>query len=319
MRLRRLISRASLLGGIFAIAATTGGCTGLLTDLMVKAPNYDRPLDEPRRVDPGRLEQMNVDEQFTVEVGPPDQTLLVWRMDPPDDAPIKGTVLLVHGWRNEMSWMMSTARGLARGGYRVILMDLRGHGGSTGRYVSFGVHEARDLVQLVDELERRRLIEGRLGAWGLSMGASTVIQAAAIDERIEAVVAAAAFTSMREVVRHIESSFLPLTCVGDGDLDALIDAAAATAGYDADDADALDAAPRTDAPILIIHGKWDMIVPHRHGMQLYAAAKHSRFVSLPFTGHAGIYFDAAGDVRRESLAWFDRHLQRTEADDLAGW
>ena len=34
-----------------------------------------------------------------------------------------------------------------------MLVDLRGHGGSSGRWLTYGVVESRDLSQLIDQLE----------------------------------------------------------------------------------------------------------------------------------------------------------------------
>jgi pimeloyl-ACP methyl ester carboxylesterase len=50
----------------------------------------------------------------------------------PADAP-KGTILLVHGWASEASFMAAIAEPLRRAGYRIVLLDLPAHGRSQGR------------------------------------------------------------------------------------------------------------------------------------------------------------------------------------------
>jgi pimeloyl-ACP methyl ester carboxylesterase len=48
--------------------------------------------------------------------------------------------------------MLPAAKELAEAGYRAVLVDLRGHGRSTGKYTTFGVQAAKDLSQVIDAL-----------------------------------------------------------------------------------------------------------------------------------------------------------------------
>ena len=45
----------------------------------------------------------------------------------------RGTVLVVHGWSSEASFMTALAEPIRRAGFRVVLFDLPGHGKSAGR------------------------------------------------------------------------------------------------------------------------------------------------------------------------------------------
>jgi esterase/lipase len=51
----------------------------------------------------------------------------------PDTDTVLGTVLVVHGWTSESSFMTAMAEPIRRLGYRVVLMDLPAHGFSDGR------------------------------------------------------------------------------------------------------------------------------------------------------------------------------------------
>ena len=55
---------------------------------------------------------------------------------------------------------------LAFAGYRVALVDLRGHGRSTGEYLTYGVREAQDVSQVIDAMEQQQLIAGTIGVFG---------------------------------------------------------------------------------------------------------------------------------------------------------
>src|SRR3954466_6566579 len=105
--------------------------------------------------------------------------------------PPKGTVFLLHGIgdRKDKVPYLLWARVLAQAGYRAVLVDLRGHGRSTGRYMSYGVHESRDMAQLLDAFEEQGLVYGPVGVCGVSYGGAVAIQWAAIDPRVKAIVA----------------------------------------------------------------------------------------------------------------------------------
>lgn len=299
-------------------AAAIAGCDGLIVNTMVRAPNFNhqpKPKEEP--VD-DRLERLGVTEQLVVEVGPPPAKLRCWVIDPKGEK-AKGTVLVVHGWRNEMFWMLAHAQDLARADYRAVLVDLRGHGGSTGRYITYGARESADLVQVVNDLEKRGVVEGKLGVWGMSMGASIAIQLAGLDPRVEAVVAVAPYTTMRDIVPHFVRTFLPLNNLSDRRLASLLSRGAKLAGFDPDRADAVDAIKKTGAPVLIVHGENDWMVPAEHGKALHKAApQRSELVLIQGNGHVGVYFDGKGEVRDAGLDWLDRHLAKPRSAPFPG-
>ncbi len=61
----------------------------------------------------------------------PAGTVQVYLFEP--DGPPAGTVLVVHGWTSEASFMAALAEPVRRAGYRVVLFDLPAHGLSDGR------------------------------------------------------------------------------------------------------------------------------------------------------------------------------------------
>lgn len=50
-----------------------------------------------------------------------------------------GTVLLLHGWRSRTEYMKSLIEGFREAGYRVISLDLPGHGHSSGRRLNMAI------------------------------------------------------------------------------------------------------------------------------------------------------------------------------------
>lgn len=107
-------------------------------------------------------------------------------------------VLLFHGIVDNRAEMASFADFLLRDGYGVVMMDAREQGASDGTLATFGWKERWDTKAVIDALyaseEPRNVFE-----LGESMGAAIALQSAAVDPRIQAVVAEASFSSLRNV------------------------------------------------------------------------------------------------------------------------
>ncbi len=193
---------------LLGLVAAVAGCNCCpLAELMVSAPNRFNPLAGPKNPLPP-IESLIADQHVWVCVGPPKAWLSVSILDPRGRTP-RGTVFVLHGIGARGCTMYSTARDLNRAGYRAVLVDLRGQGRSTGEYITYGVREAQDLVQVLDALEQHGKIAGKAGVYGLSYGATTSIHWAARDPRIRAVVAVEPFAMLRPEVSHFSRTMLP--------------------------------------------------------------------------------------------------------------
>jgi uncharacterized protein len=81
------------------------------------------------------------------------------------------------------------ARMLARHGYGVLVFDRRGEGGSEGEPNAFGWDGDEDVKAAVRYLQRRPDVHaGRIGGIGLSVGGEMMLEAAAEDDGLRAVV-----------------------------------------------------------------------------------------------------------------------------------
>ncbi len=108
--------------------------------------------------------------------------------------------LTLHGWyvRSEngaavvafpREWTSPQARMLVKHGYGVLLLDMRGHGNSEGDPNAFGWGSTADLKAGLAFLERQPDVSGgRIGGIGLSVGGEQLIETAAIDSRLKAIV-----------------------------------------------------------------------------------------------------------------------------------
>lgn len=207
--------------------------------------------------------------------------LAVWVINSRKEAAPARTAVLLHPLLASKTWLLSLGNELANRGWTVVLPDLRAHGSSGGKYVTWGAKEKHDVKAIVDSLAGENLIRGDLYVFGTSAGAAAAIQYAAIDPRCRGVVAAAPPQSCREISRRIL-----LADTAKDQADALA-RAAVIAEFDPNDASAQAAAAKLACPLILVHGTIDVIVPFEHGRAVFnAASGPKRLVPLPGEGHA---------------------------------
>jgi len=273
---------------------------------IVDADNHGRPAEPPITPAPGRCGgAINL-----FAVGPPAATLSV-RWDEARPGPPHATVLVLHGIHDRKESMLGWANRLVAAGYRVFRVDSRGHGHSSGDWLTYGVQESRDLSRLLDALDTCGLIVGPVGVMGVSYGAATAIEWAAIEPRVKAVVAVAPFASLREVVPLYFRRMFPRASrlVPSWLLNAVIARAGRLGGFDPDQASPRAAITRTHAPILLIHGRADRHIPLAHSEALHAAAPaRSELVAIDGEDHLSITDDRTGGLWRATLRFLAANL-----------
>ena len=104
-------------------------------------------------------------------------------------------------------WTIGQARMLAAAGYGVLLVDPRGYGDSQGDPNAYGWGSTKDIDAAVAWLRRRPDVQKwRIGGLGLSMGGEQMIEAAARNHGLKAVVSeGAGIRSAREALFGHES------------------------------------------------------------------------------------------------------------------
>jgi len=98
---------------------------------------------------------------------------------------------------------------LAQDGWRCVLVDLRGHGHSTGKQIYYGLHETTDLSQLLDALQQRGRMEAPVTAFGESYGAALALRWKTVEPRVHAVISIAPYASLSNAVMNIRRDYAP--------------------------------------------------------------------------------------------------------------
>ena len=203
--LAALVSLAMLLS-----AAAAAPAQSPLAEVMASAPNRFNPLAGPSDPLPPLEKLLGADQQFWVKVGPPDASLSVSLVEPPDKSrPPRGTILVLHGILARSATMLPGGQHVGQGGLSRRAGRSRGHGRSTGQYLTYGIQEAKDLSQVIDDLAAAEPAGRPLGVYGISYGATTAIHLAGGDRRVRAVVAVEPFAAAREEVPHFGRVMVP--------------------------------------------------------------------------------------------------------------
>lgn len=125
----------------------------------------------------------------------------------PADPPGKAVIILAHGGGSNRSRMLGRAAELIRGGFDVLAIDLRAHGGSEGNLNTLGMLEALDVLGAVDFLEKRG--EKRpIVLMGLSLGSVSSINAAVEFPGAAAVIAEGSFKTYRDAIEVTAEFYL---------------------------------------------------------------------------------------------------------------
>jgi pimeloyl-ACP methyl ester carboxylesterase len=240
---------------------------------MVDAPNEGTPTAPLR---PG---------EQRIHVGPPDAMLSIEVVAP--KLPPRATLFVLPGISDDKEYVRSYAEHLAEAGYRAILVDTRGHGHSSGRWLGWGLQESRDLSQVIDRLG----LDGPLGVLGHSYGGATAIIWASREPRLHAVLAMSPFASMRDCIDDLPGVHV---LVPRWLRQRIVDIAGRLGHFDPDEASAREAVTKCKTPVLIVHGNRDPLVPHQQSESIAARAPdHVKLVILDGQNHE----DLAGDAR----------------------
>ena len=184
-------------------------------------------------------------------------------------------VVLFHGVADNRMGVVEHALVLLRAGYSVTLMDIRAHGESGGKIATYGWLERNDTSAIIDALVATEH-PTHIFALGESMGAGIALQSAAVDPRIEAVVAEASFASLREASYDYAGlqrfPLLGKTLFAPGAW-VMLARGQFLAGFPASDVAPEHAVAARPFPVLLICDEADRTLPCRHAQLIYAAAR----------------------------------------------
>lgn len=187
-----------------------------------------------------------------------------WFLPPP---PGQATILYMHGNGGSLMNRIGRVRRLAAHGYGLLFLEYRGYGGNPGIPSEGGL--ALDALGATDFLKTNGIESDRVVLYGESLGTSVAVTLAN-HRHVAGLVLDSPFTSIAAVAQQ-RYPLLPIGLMIRNRFD-LIDRVA-TIG----------------APLLVIQGNLDRVIPPAMGRTVFAAAAQpKRFWAAPAAGHNNV-------------------------------
>jgi len=189
--------------------------------------------------------------------------------------PGKPTILYFHGNGGSLVTRSERIARYLETGRGMFMMTWRGYGGSTGQPSEQA--NVADALRAYDWLLRSGVAPRDIVLYGESIGTGVAAQVAAARE-VGGIILDAPYTSIVDVAA-IAYPYLPVR------------------PFLLDRYETLMHLPKVTAPMLVIHGERDAIIPVEMGRRVAAAAKGpARLVTFPDAGHSDHYLFGSYDV-----------------------
>jgi len=263
-----------LLGfGLVAYGVVVGGLYAFQRQLLY--------LPDKTRPDLAQLTRLGVREvTLTTADG---LSLLSWYLPASPGRPV---IAYFHGNGGHIGYRVERLLRFADEGYGVLMLEYRGYGGNPGAPSETGFFTDSDAA--VDFLEHEAVTSNRLVIYGESLGSGVAVRLAS-EREVGALILEAPFTSVAEVAQH-HFRYVP------------------AAKMVTDRFDSLSRIGKVKAPILILHGGRDRVVPLRFGRALFNAAPEPKEAWFaPEAGHETLARYGGLDA---VVAFIERRLRR---------
>ena len=226
---------------------------------------------------------------------------------PPAEGESSRAAVLVHGWGGDKSdeHVIETAPIYARAGYGVLLLDLRGNGGSGGERRTLGYKETRDVQGALAWLDEEGFEPGEVVLHGWSMGGATVVRSAP-GTGVAAVIEEAGYADLPLLLRRQlpETTGLP-SLFSPG----VFLAAKLFLGFDPWAVQPSEDAARLreeGVPLFVIHSTDDEVVPFEHAELFESAYPEARLWKIEGLGHVEAYTHR--EYRQKLLSFLSENL-----------
>ena len=261
-RWRRILKRVLVTLVILAVVMIFGVFPVGLAMLVTGAKT--RPMDRNLTETPATFGVQFKDVEFQTSDGVKISGWLVPSRDK------RATIVYSHGLFRSRRELLDRAVELIRLGYGALLYDSRNHGLSGPARVGLGYNERLDVEGAVRFLREEERVPDRIVLFGISMGASAALLAAAETPGAAAVISDSSFLSFKDTVDHHVNLFLRLPSFPvANELRFFIEQ---RAGFDGSQFNALEAVKRIgDRPILFIAAANDRRMPPQIAVQLHEA------------------------------------------------
>lgn len=205
------------------------------------------------------------------------ETVIAWYVAPRENRPL---VIYFHGNAEILAASVERHRNLVADGTGLIAVSYRGYAGSSGRPSEAGLHRDADAAYA---FAAAQVAADRIVAWGHSLGSGVAVRLAA-QRSIAGLILEAPYTSAADIAA-MRFWFAPVRLLMKDQFRSDQRIGGVT------------------APVLVLHGARDDIIPLAVGERLYDLIRApKRFVRFPKGGHVDLDAHGALAAVREFLA-----------------
>lgn len=167
----------------------------------------------------------------------------------------------------------------------LLLFDFSGSGLSEGEFISLGWYEKEDIKIIIDFIEKQPGV-GKIGLWGRSMGAATVLMYSSGDNRIKAICVDSPFCDFKVLAKELCKKYANIPgFVTETALVFIKKSVKKKNEFDLDDIKPIKYVRNIRIPGLFIHALNDEMVPMNHSIKLYHNYSGEKILSICDGGH----------------------------------
>lgn len=193
--------------------------------------------------------------------------------------------IVIHGYQSQATDMIIIAKLYSDLGFKVLMIDLRGHGQSEGKFTSMGYYEKYDLKKWINFANRNYGATTKILLHGVSMGAamSMMVSTMNIKNNLKYLVLDSGFTYFsRSLICSLKQKVLSIFIPGVSFWTFILHR------FTLKGISPLKAMKKSEVPFLIIQGDKDKPVPLKMAEEIYIQAKteNKRLLVIEGATHA---------------------------------
>jgi len=239
---------------------------------------------DPERVPPGNFGLVGVEERMLD--APDGARLIAWYGRA---APGRPTVLYLHGNAGNLANRSERVRKYSARGFGILMLSYRGYSGSTGSPTER--NNVADAKLAYEALRRDGIAPDDIILYGESLGSGVAVQVAA-EKQVGGIVLDAPYTSIVDVAAGAYP-FLPVR------------------PFMFDRYDTVGHLRGVKAPLLVVHGEDDDVIPVAMGRAVYTAANGPKEIAtFPGAGHSDHHLHGSTE---EIFRWIENLTRHRDA------